>query len=207
MLSTANITIQFGAKPLFENVSVKFGDGNRYGLIGAKDPVMPLGLERKLVVTIGDNIIFTGKYDKVEFEDEAKGLVRILDYKTGKPDEHLKDIDKIKDLASRECDGYLRQLVCYRLLFEKDKKESRGMRVQSGGLVFIEPLSADIRAQGYKKGQYVVKRVDISDEMVHDVEELIKNVWARIKALEFEKLPSRDAKICGQCDFDSICWE
>ena len=35
MLSTANITMQFGARPLFENVSVKFGDGNRYGLIGA----------------------------------------------------------------------------------------------------------------------------------------------------------------------------
>ena len=35
MLTAANITIQFGAKPLFENVSVKFGDGNRYGLIGA----------------------------------------------------------------------------------------------------------------------------------------------------------------------------
>ncbi|MFK5984443.1 MAG: ABC-F family ATPase [Pseudomonadota bacterium] len=35
MISTANLTIQFGAKPLFENVSVKFGEGNRYGLIGA----------------------------------------------------------------------------------------------------------------------------------------------------------------------------
>ncbi len=35
MISTANITIQFGSKPLFENVSVKFGEGNRYGLIGA----------------------------------------------------------------------------------------------------------------------------------------------------------------------------
>ncbi len=35
MLSTANITMQFGAKPLFEDVSVKFGNGNRYGLIGA----------------------------------------------------------------------------------------------------------------------------------------------------------------------------
>lgn len=35
MISTANLTIQFGSKPLFENVSVKFGDGNRYGLIGA----------------------------------------------------------------------------------------------------------------------------------------------------------------------------
>lgn len=35
MISTNNITMQFGAKPLFENISVKFGDGNRYGLIGA----------------------------------------------------------------------------------------------------------------------------------------------------------------------------
>ncbi len=35
MISTANLTIQFGPKPLFDNVSVKFGDGNRYGLIGA----------------------------------------------------------------------------------------------------------------------------------------------------------------------------
>jgi len=35
MLIANNITMQFGAKPLFENVSVKFGEGNRYGLIGA----------------------------------------------------------------------------------------------------------------------------------------------------------------------------
>ena len=35
MITTSNITMQFGAKPLFEKVSVKFGDGNRYGLIGA----------------------------------------------------------------------------------------------------------------------------------------------------------------------------
>ncbi len=35
LISAANVTIQFGSKPLFENISVKFGDGNRYGLIGA----------------------------------------------------------------------------------------------------------------------------------------------------------------------------
>ncbi|MFD2447944.1 ABC-F family ATPase [Vogesella fluminis] len=35
MITTSNITMQFGAKPLFEKVSVKFGEGNRYGLIGA----------------------------------------------------------------------------------------------------------------------------------------------------------------------------
>ena len=27
--------MQFGSKPLFENISAKFGNGNRYGLIGA----------------------------------------------------------------------------------------------------------------------------------------------------------------------------
>ena len=35
MISTANVTMQFGEKPLFENISVKFKNGNRYGLIGA----------------------------------------------------------------------------------------------------------------------------------------------------------------------------
>ena len=35
MLITNSITMQFGSKPLFEDISVKFGDGNRYGLIGA----------------------------------------------------------------------------------------------------------------------------------------------------------------------------
>jgi len=35
LISTANITMQFGPEPLFENISAKFGNGNRYGLIGA----------------------------------------------------------------------------------------------------------------------------------------------------------------------------
>jgi ATPase subunit of ABC transporter with duplicated ATPase domains len=35
MLSTSSISMQFGAKPLFERISVRFGGGNRYGLIGA----------------------------------------------------------------------------------------------------------------------------------------------------------------------------
>jgi ATPase subunit of ABC transporter with duplicated ATPase domains len=35
LISTANLSIQFGAKPLFENVSASFGNGQRYGLIGA----------------------------------------------------------------------------------------------------------------------------------------------------------------------------
>ena len=57
MISTANITMQFGAKPLFENISVKFGDGNCYGLIGAngcgKSTFMKI-LEGSLTPTSGN---------------------------------------------------------------------------------------------------------------------------------------------------------
>ena len=35
MITTANISMQFGAEPLFENINAQFGHGNRYGLIGA----------------------------------------------------------------------------------------------------------------------------------------------------------------------------
>jgi ATPase subunit of ABC transporter with duplicated ATPase domains len=35
LLATSNITMQFGPKPLFQDISVKFTPGNRYGLIGA----------------------------------------------------------------------------------------------------------------------------------------------------------------------------
>jgi ATPase subunit of ABC transporter with duplicated ATPase domains len=35
VIVASNIAMQFRAKPLFSDVSVKFGGGNRYGLIGA----------------------------------------------------------------------------------------------------------------------------------------------------------------------------
>jgi len=49
--------MQFGAKPLFEDISVKFGNGNRYGLIGAngcgKSTFMKI-LDGSLVPTSGN---------------------------------------------------------------------------------------------------------------------------------------------------------
>ena len=63
MISTANITMQFGAEPLFENISAKFGNGNRYGLIGAngcgKSTFMKI-LSGELVPTSGNISITPG---------------------------------------------------------------------------------------------------------------------------------------------------
>jgi ATPase subunit of ABC transporter with duplicated ATPase domains len=70
--------MQFGAKPLFENVSVKFGNGNRYGLIGAngcgKSTFMKI-LGADLEATNGNVSVDTGervgklRQDQFAFED------------------------------------------------------------------------------------------------------------------------------------------
>ncbi len=63
MITTANITMQFGAKPLFENISAKFGNNNRYGLIGAngcgKSTLMKI-LSGELQPTSGNVSITSG---------------------------------------------------------------------------------------------------------------------------------------------------
>ena len=63
MLSTINLAIQFEAKPLFEHVSVKFADGNRYGLIGAngcgKSTLMKI-LGGELEPSAGDVVLQAG---------------------------------------------------------------------------------------------------------------------------------------------------
>ncbi len=83
MITTSGITMQFGAKPLFENVSVKFGGGHRYGLIGAngsgKSTFMKI-LGGELEPSAGNVSIDAGerigrlRQDQFAYED-----VRVLD--------------------------------------------------------------------------------------------------------------------------------
>jgi ATPase subunit of ABC transporter with duplicated ATPase domains len=83
MLATSNVAVQFGAKPLFEQVTVKFSDGNRYGLIGAngsgKSTLMRV-LGRDLDASAGEVMLQTGmrlgklNQNQFGYEDE-----RVLD--------------------------------------------------------------------------------------------------------------------------------
>jgi len=83
MLSTTNLAIQFDARPLFEHVTVKFSDGNRYGLIGAngagKSTLMKM-LGGELEPSAGDIALQAGmrlgklNQNQFAYEDE-----RVLD--------------------------------------------------------------------------------------------------------------------------------
>ena len=83
MLSTTNLSIQFEAKPLFEHVSVKFADGNRYGLIGAngsgKSTLMKI-LGGDLEPSSGDVVLQAGmRLGKLNQNQFAYEDQRVLD--------------------------------------------------------------------------------------------------------------------------------
>jgi len=173
----------------------------------SKAPVRPIGLEKKLAVMLDNNLIFTGNYDKTELVDDKKKLVRVIDYKTGSPDNHIKKLgSKPGRLDSDECEDYFRQLVSYKLLFDRDKRQNRDFKISEGMLVFIEPAKTSVIKYGLKKGEFINKRIELTDSMTEELEKVIKNVWKEIQKLNFDKLPERDKSKCGNCDFDSICW-
>ena len=52
MITTENLTVRFGTEPLFENVNIKFSQGNCYGLIGAMFALV-IGISRLAVTVCG----------------------------------------------------------------------------------------------------------------------------------------------------------
>ena len=181
----------------------------KWFLNAAKLPIKPIGLEKKLLVMIEDDLLFTGKYDKTELVSDTHKLVRVVDYKTGKPDDHIKKIDYgTTDLSSDACDGYLRQLVAYKLLFDRDKYQNKGFKVSEGMLVFVEPAKSTVIKYGLKKGEFINQTINITEKEVLELESVIKGVWKSIKQLQFDRLPeySNEVMKCAGCDYKNICW-
>ena len=129
MIATANITMQFGVKPLFQDISVKFANGNRYGLIGAngcgKSTFMKI-LGGDLEPTAGNVMLDEGerlgklRQDQFAFEDQTvldtviMGDAHLWEIKQERdriyslPDMSEEDGMKVADLEVEfaELDGY-----------------------------------------------------------------------------------------------------
>lgn len=114
VLSTNNITMQFGSKPLFENISVKFGGGNRYGLIGAngcgKSTFMKI-LGGDLVPSAGNVFLDPnerlGKLRQDQFAFENNTVLDTVIMGHGELWEVKEERDRIYAMAEMsEADGY-----------------------------------------------------------------------------------------------------
>ncbi|MCE2593502.1 ABC-F family ATPase [Motilimonas cestriensis] len=147
MISTANITMQFGPEPLFENISAKFGHNNRYGLIGAngcgKSTFMKI-LSGELTPSSGNVSITPGlkvgtlSQDQFAFEQYSvidtviMGDVALWKVKQerdriyAKPDMTEADGMRVGDLESEfaEMDGYSAESRAGEILLEAGIEES-----------------------------------------------------------------------------------
>lgn len=141
MITTANITMQFGAKPLFENISAKFGNGNRYGLIGAngcgKSTLMKI-MSGELAPTAGNVSVSPGErigtlnQNQYAFEEYSvidaviMGDAQLWEIKKERdriyslPEMSEQDGMKVADLESEfaEMDGYTAETRAIELLVE-----------------------------------------------------------------------------------------
>ena len=115
MLSTSNVTVQFGAKPLFEQVTVKFSDGNRYGLIGAngcgKSTLMKV-LGRELEQSSGDVMLQAGlrmgKLNQNQFGYEDQRVLDVVMQGHQEMWQAMTERDRIYSNAEASDDDYMR---------------------------------------------------------------------------------------------------
>jgi ATPase subunit of ABC transporter with duplicated ATPase domains len=139
--------MQFGAKPLFENISAKFGNGNRYGLIGAngcgKSTLMKI-LSGELTPSSGNVSVSTGErigtlnqnqfgFEKFSVVDTViMGDAQLWKIKQERdriyslPEMSEEDGMKVADLESEfaEMDGYTAETRAIELLIEAGISES-----------------------------------------------------------------------------------
>ena len=136
-------------------------------------------------VMFGD-IPLTGRIDRIDWVDQTKGLVRVIDYKTGSPKTigELNGSTKSAQLSNREVDlpeeirsGYKRQLIFYKLLTELDTHFEK--KVVEGEFDFIEPEKT--------KGTYIKRSFQIEQHETDQLKELIKTVMEEIRSLSFLK--------------------
>src|SRR6202048_2386521 len=115
MLTPSHVAIHFRAKPLFEGVTVKFSDGNRYGLIGAngcgKSTLMKV-LGRELEQSVGDVMLQQGlrlgKLNQNQFGYEEQRVIDVVMQGHVEMWQAMQERDRIYANAEATDDDYMK---------------------------------------------------------------------------------------------------
>lgn len=138
-----------------------------------------------------DDISITGKVDKIELVDPKTKEVKVIDYKTGKPQTR----NEIEGNTKYSDGDYKRQLVFYKLLAESDRFFKARYKVVDAELDFVE---VD------KNGKYSKHSFKITDAEIEELKKVIREVMGKIRSLEFPR--TTDYNVCSNCDYRAHCW-
>lgn len=141
-----------------------------------------------------EDIPLKGIFDKVEVTDGQRGIVNVVDYKTGKPKTRNEILGQTKHAKGE----YFRQLTFYKLLTQL-KAPKFPFVMETGEIDFIQPKDDEGKV-------FVKERFEITDDMVLDLRETITTVWNDMQALKFPKKEKPDED-CTYCQYQTICWK
>jgi DNA helicase II / ATP-dependent DNA helicase PcrA len=154
----------------------------------SQDSVAPAFIERSFgggwSKTYLDDIPLKGRIDRIDWVDKSEKLVRVIDYKTGRPKTmgELLGTTQSAELTEREKSlpegiqsPHQRQLLFYTLLTELD--QSFIPKVVAGSFHFLEPEKTS--------QNFIVRDMNVSPEQVDALKNLIREVMAEIRALAF----------------------
>ena len=131
---------------------------------------------------LGD-IHLTGRVDRIDLLDKQKNLVKVIDYKTGKPKSHnaIAGLSETQNYSQRELElpepirgVYKRQLLFYKLL--ADLSPGFNYQVTAGEFEFIEPNQS---------GKITKHTYDLPKEEVELLKKLIQEIMLEIRSLAF----------------------
>jgi len=131
-------------------------------------------------------IVLNGQLDKLEFETDTK--VKVVDYKTGKPQSRNKILGNTKGADL----NYYRQLIFYKLILELSDKDKYQMN--QGVLEFTEPDDS----LNYHREVF-----EISDKEVSDLRVVISKTAQEIISGEFLNQTCEDSK-CEYCELAKL---
>ena len=137
---------------------------------------------------LDDQIHLSGKVDKMIVSDVSDKLVKIVDYKTGRPKSRNDILGKTKNSKG---DLY-RQLQFYKLLVDLDKNFN--YTVSEVELDFI----------GNRRYKPKRETFEITDSDVENLKQTIREVYKNIHDLKFNK--TDDYTVCETCDYRYHCW-
>jgi DNA helicase II / ATP-dependent DNA helicase PcrA len=139
------------------------------------------GFKNKVILE--NDIQLSGRIDRIDWLDKEKKIIKVIDYKTGKPksDNQINGRVGTTDFSQRELDlpesirgTYKRQLLFYKLLIDNDPTFK--YQVSHASFEFIEPSTS---------GKQVTRLFELKDEDVNQLKELITQVMSEINNLEF----------------------
>jgi DNA helicase-2/ATP-dependent DNA helicase PcrA len=136
------------------------------------DDIFALSFKHENVM-IGDCPV-TGEIDRVSCFDDPENVLRVFDYKTGKP---FSKWDSGEDYLRIKSHKYRYQLIFYKILIENSRSYNK-FKVGSGVIDFVTA----------KDGRLVKLELDIAKEDVEKLKALIKAVYTKIINLDFPEI-------------------